>query len=107
MMASSSWLITPASGGGHTAIIDDQSAAQVVGCAGVACSALAATPPGHRACPLALNRAQFVRVTASSDGCAEIIATRDTLFVQNKTGLAGRRRLPVSSVTARARPLNG
>jgi hypothetical protein len=74
------WLITPASDRRHTATIDDQGEAQVVGCSGLACSFLPATPPGNRACPQAVNRAQFVPVTASSDSCAEIIAQRDTLF---------------------------
>jgi hypothetical protein len=75
-----SWLITPASNRRHTATIDDQSEAQVVGCSGLACGFLPATPPGNRACPQAVNRAQFIPATTSSDSCAEIIAQRDTLF---------------------------
>jgi hypothetical protein len=78
------WVITPAANGRHTATLDDQGEAQVVGCSGLACSSLASSPPGNRSCPPALNRAQFVPATASSDSCAEIIAARDTLFAQNQ-----------------------
>jgi hypothetical protein len=79
-----SWLITPQSNGNHTATINDLSVAQVVGCSGLACTALASTPPGSLTCPQALNRAQFVPVTSSSDSCSEIIAARATLFAQNQ-----------------------
>jgi hypothetical protein len=77
-------LITPVSGGRHTATIDDRSEAQVVGCTGIACSFLSSSPPASRTCPQALNRAQFVPVTATSDTCSEIIANRTTLFVTNQ-----------------------
>jgi hypothetical protein len=78
------WIITPASTGRHTATIDDQATAQVIGCSGLACAGLSSSPPGSRACPQALNRAQFVPVTTSSDSCSEIIAARDTLFAQSQ-----------------------
>jgi hypothetical protein len=81
---SGTWLITPQSTGKHTATINDTSLAQLVGCTGLACSQLSSTPAGSVSCPQSLNRAQFVPTTASSDSCSEIIAARDTLFVQNQ-----------------------
>jgi hypothetical protein len=81
---SGTWLITPQSTGKHTATISDTSVAQLVGCTGLACSQLSSTPAGSISCPQSLNRAQFVPVTTSSDSCSEIIAARDTLFVQNQ-----------------------
>jgi hypothetical protein len=82
--AAGTWVITVQSGGKHTATIADTGSAQVVGCTGLACVGLAATPPGTISCPANLNRAQYVPVTADYDTCAEIIAKRDTLFVQNE-----------------------
>jgi hypothetical protein len=81
---SGTWLIKVGSAGKHTANIDDTSKAQLVGCTGVACIALDATPAGNVSCPKELNLAQFIPVTATSDSCAEIIEQREQLFVQNQ-----------------------
>jgi hypothetical protein len=78
------WLITQASNGRHTASIADTSEAQVVGCTGLACSFLTATPPPSRTCSAATTRVQFVPTTTSFDTCAEIIAQRSTLWDANQ-----------------------
>jgi hypothetical protein len=82
--AAGTWVITPQASGKHTATIEDRGELSLVGCSGLACSALAATPAASTSCPAQINRAQFVPVTTSSDSCAEIIAQRDSLFVQNQ-----------------------
>jgi hypothetical protein len=82
--SSAAWQITPQSNGRHTATINDTSTAQLVGCTGLACAGLSATPAGNVSCPQNLNRAQFVPVSAESDTCAEIITTRNTLFAQDQ-----------------------
>jgi hypothetical protein len=56
------------------------SSAGVVGCSGLACSALGNEAPVGAACPPALNRAQFVPVMASFDTCQEIVTGRNTIF---------------------------
>jgi hypothetical protein len=78
--ARGSWLITQASDRRHTATINDTSEAQVVGCTGLACSFLTATPPPSRTCPQATTRVQFIPTTTSFDTCAEIIDQRSTLW---------------------------
>lgn len=83
---STTWTITPASDGRHRATIADNTTTMVVGCVGTACSGLGATTPRSKVCPEALNKAQFVPVTAAYDTCAEILAQRTSLFVANQDG---------------------
>jgi hypothetical protein len=83
-----SWLITPVANGKHTATINVQGNAMVVGCTGGACGQLGNTSPTNTNCPQALNKVQFVPVTTSYDTCAEIIsdANRNSIFVTDQDG---------------------